>query len=680
MHPIIEKRLATLERFLENNGLAIFDQKEIQHGHTVTVTDGQARVPINFYQTGKILIQGKNGPLQARLTEWKEEAERGGLVAPIAPQPSERLDRQTKFLVLPDKTESIRTLVQSFPDGDVRFQEARGAAEIYRATVQQAGQRISVTQYGSGTLLVQGRNSELFDIFCEYLDPHLRQSFSERASRYLPEGTRGTAIGAYLEGERAENEAVQWLHEQVSREALAFLLENDRHTLLSAAGLRNAVHKTNLILPDYSVIVMPFGKVFEGFMIRLAMRLELAGTENVQARADDIKIGSWLAKIREAMPDQRRYGDIYDALAAAWSARNKAVHSDPHHVFNVLKSSQEAEQEISTILRALGRAYRVFVEEGVQLKPDHGAPSKEQPLRSSPDELRREGVDRALLRARLEQDGLTIQKQKGQEWCIRQQGGVQVFCPKGTSGLVVVKGEGADQFFERYRDLLTPQAEAPEPLRASDSLRIGVDESGKGDYFGPLVVAAVALDAQTEQHLREGGVRDSKKLRDTQIEQLAELIRSHATVETLVLSPPKYNEQYELFGNLNQMLAVCHAEVIAQLHDRTGATEALSDQFGKRELLESALHQRGVAVTLEQRPGAESDVAVAAASIVARAAFVQALRDYSTKSGMSIPLGSSDQRIVEVGRTIYQRWGIAGLKRIAKLHFKTTESITKGQQ
>lgn len=214
------------------------------------------------------------------------------------------------------------------------------------------------------------------------------------------------------------------------------------------------------------------------------------------------------------------------------------------------------------------------------------------------------------------------------------------------------------------------------PRPASASAWIGVDEAGKGDVFGPLVVAGVLATPETELILARRGVRDSKTLADARIDQLAQLIRAVCPVEVLVVSPAEYNRAYEQHErNLNRLLAWGHAQVIARLSRGRSIARAVSDQFGDEALLVEALVAEGCQVTLEQRPHAESDVAVAAASLLARAEFVATIREYSREIGLKLPLGAATGPIEETARQIYRRWGRQGLERVAKLHFAPVQKV-----
>ncbi len=214
----------------------------------------------------------------------------------------------------------------------------------------------------------------------------------------------------------------------------------------------------------------------------------------------------------------------------------------------------------------------------------------------------------------------------------------------------------------------------PRPARAS--AWIGVDEAGKGDVFGPLVVAGVLATPETELVLARRGVRDSKTLADARIGRLAQLIRAACPVEILVIAPSEYNRAYERQGrNLNRLLAWGHAQVIARLSRGRSVARAVSDQFGDEALLIEALAAEGCQIALEQHPHAERDVAVAAASVIARAEFVAAIREYSQEIGLRLPLGAATGHVEEVARQIYQRWGRQGLERVAKMHFAPIQKV-----
>jgi len=247
---------------------------------------------------------------------------------------------------------------------------------------------------------------------------------------------------------------------------------------------------------------------------------------------------------------------------------------------------------------------------------------------------------------------------------------------------VLVQGKGTAEFVEfllepevlgeakmGYEEELEPEMFAP---------HIGVDESGKGDFFGPLVIAAVYSDAEIARTLLDAGIMDSKKIgSDARIRSLSDVVREAPGVayKVLVLRPVKYNELYERFANLNRLLAWGHATVIEDvLAMRPDCSRALSDQFANPAVLKRALKERGKAIELQQKTKAESDVAVAAASILAREAFIDWLDQASEEWGETLPKGASRQ-VKEAGRRLLRSHGREIFRDTAKLHFKTAREL-----
>ena len=201
----------------------------------------------------------------------------------------------------------------------------------------------------------------------------------------------------------------------------------------------------------------------------------------------------------------------------------------------------------------------------------------------------------------------------------------------------------------------------------------GIDESGKGDFFGPLVIAGAYTDRNTARTLLDAGVMDSKKIADPKIKKLASLIRKTPGLdhEVIMIGPEKYNELYKKIGNLNKLLAWGHAAVIEKLcAKRPDCQRALSDQFANPSRLRSALGKSGKKIHLQQRTKAESDITVAAASILARDKFVRWIEQASLEYGLPIPKGAS-KAVREAAGELVGKHGKTILFDVAKTHFRT---------
>ena len=247
---------------------------------------------------------------------------------------------------------------------------------------------------------------------------------------------------------------------------------------------------------------------------------------------------------------------------------------------------------------------------------------------------------------------------------------------------VLIQGKGVEEFvqFELEPKILGEAKLGYEEVHAPEMFEphFGVDESGKGDFFGPLVVAGVYVDRGIARKLVEAGVQDSKRISsDARIRTLADAIRKNSMglVEVVLIGPTKYNELYEKFGNLNKLLAWGHARVIENLlAKKPDCPRSLSDQFADARLIEQSLLRHGRKIGIQQRPRAESDIAVAAASILAREAFINWLEREGKKLGMRLERGVSPA-VKTTAEKLVESKGAGVLRAVAKVHFRTAHAV-----
>ena len=250
------------------------------------------------------------------------------------------------------------------------------------------------------------------------------------------------------------------------------------------------------------------------------------------------------------------------------------------------------------------------------------------------------------------------------------------------SGKVVIAGK--DPMLEReVRWYLSKLGVAGEDLPGmlaalSGKARIGTDEAGKGDYFGPLVVAGALVDERTEKALLALGTRDSKTLSNKRVMSIDRDIKNalgDGKWEVLRIDPEKYNAIYSKMGNLNRVLAWAHARIIENiLKANPDCGLAVVDEFSSRAL-SNALMEKGKSIRVVQSVRGERDVAVAAASVLARAEFLRRMERMGGELGMELPRGASD--VEEAARQLVGMHGKEMLSRAAKLHFRTTNKILK---
>lgn len=252
-----------------------------------------------------------------------------------------------------------------------------------------------------------------------------------------------------------------------------------------------------------------------------------------------------------------------------------------------------------------------------------------------------------------------------------------ITCTVYESGRLVVQGKESASFIEFY---LEPEILGTftfsHPLAQVDMTpRIGIDESGKGDFFGPLCVAGVYANGEKDfAALHALGVKDSKALSDAQILAMAPNIQKQCLHHIVKINPAKYNEIYANFKNLNRLLAWGHATTIEYLVEKSGCREVIVDQFADESVVQLALKRKGLVVALTQRHRAEQDLVVAAASILARYTFLQGLEKLGQELGITLPKGASSSTI-KTGQMILAKWGLEKLQQVSKQHFKTLDAI-----
>ena len=258
------------------------------------------------------------------------------------------------------------------------------------------------------------------------------------------------------------------------------------------------------------------------------------------------------------------------------------------------------------------------------------------------------------------------------------------------SGKLVVQGKGMEEFilytlepqilhtFGFGYDAVTGTS-AEGAAEEAVTPHGGIDESGKGDFFGPLIIAGVCVDENSGGLLKKLGVCDSKLIHSSaKITKLAESIRLAVPngYTQVTLMPETYNRLYDKIGNLNRLLAWGHARVIENLLEKNpGCPRMISDKFGSEHLIRNALMERGRKIVLDQHVRAESDVAVAAASILARDGFLRGMAQLSAECKVELPRGAGPQ-VKAAARKIFAERGMDIFRICAKCHFKTLSEIS----
>ncbi len=268
-------------------------------------------------------------------------------------------------------------------------------------------------------------------------------------------------------------------------------------------------------------------------------------------------------------------------------------------------------------------------------------------------------------------------------YCVFKTAGEHVNLAAYTSGKLVIQGKGTGEFLEFIlepcvlkEDAFVDMEQTPEPAVPFQP-HAGIDESGKGDFFGALVIACVFVEnSGIAEKLQELGVRDSKAIKsDAKIRQIARQITPllNGKFAVVVIGPEAYNRAYEKIGSLNRLLAWGHARALENLLQKAPeCTDALADKFGDEHLIRNALMENGRKILLRQQTKAESDVAVAAASILARAEFVRRMELLGQQAGVVLPKGAG-ANVDEVAAQLAASGGESLLRTVAKMHFRNAQ-------
>lgn len=314
------------------------------------------------------------------------------------------------------------------------------------------------------------------------------------------------------------------------------------------------------------------------------------------------------------------------------------------------------------------------------------------------------GKRRGILEA-LENLGPT--ERRTEDWCdwvlAFEDEGERLVLKQYRKGTLMIQGR-ADHLLQVILHVLSPFLDEPAEAAGNGSAadagsadgsggartrklphpHIGTDESGKGDYFGPLVVGGVLVETGTRERLVTMGIRDSKKLGDSRCRELAAEIRRICVgkYREVIIPPERYNTLYEEFRregrNLNHLLAWGHARTIESLLESTPCRLAVTDQFGNESYIRSRLMKKGREIELIQEHRGERYLAVAAASILARDRFLEHLERLSGEAGLTLPKGAGAP-VVAAGRKYVERHGVDKLPSVAKMHYKTTVQVVQSR-
>jgi ribonuclease HIII len=730
---LVERRIETFKAFLGDEQLTIFEEKEISYGYQIVVTNGIERVPVNFFNTGKISVQGKASVLQTQLREWSQRHEDGAL-------PQAGVSHTKKYVVSLQHAEKIQSTILDNQPSNIRVQYFQPQpTEQYRAEINQDRHRVAVTYYQNGTLLVQGKESELLEGLCNSIRDVLSISIEELASEQSePQQPRIQDIDELKPGRVLRDRLIE---EKLGQGGFGIVYKATHQRLGRIEAIKRTVYSDDsylrlfeseakmLVNLEHQSLPKVYDYFQEGKHAYLAMEY-IPGTslnEHVQNKSENgLSLKVTLDTIKSVIdaliylhqqtppivhrdikpdniritPDQKVYlvdfGIAKKIIEGTQTTKLKQAASPG---FSPIEQHMSRSTNTQTDIYALG-ATLYYMLSGVVPIPATERHSirdeKDDPLPPLGDmntevTLELQAVIKRMMAILPEDRYQSMIEVKdaledvagGTKASLTQadkvfQGNYQTsFAAKSRESLTINEPGDDDEPLFPETDVSSTRVDIPtqEESVVAHAGWVGTDESGKGDVFGPLVVAAVYVEPEQAIHLHQIGIRDSKTLAPARIWHLAnQIIKLCPHHYKLVLEPREYNQQYQQLNNLNHLLALQHAKAIKQIQQDTNVERVLVDKFAEESVLIAALNELGCSVMLEQRPKAEDDTAVAAASIIARAAFIHWIAKTKEQLGFVLPMGA-DVRAIEAGKQIVAHYGRSELAKYAKLHFRTVREM-----
>lgn len=592
----IDKSVSIIHGLLNGSNISVNEQK-VQNGIKYICSNGA--IFILYFskgKTSKIYFEKENDELIHLMDKFfREKEETSGPKIPIYANYS--ISKNNQDLIQEKLKESFSIVKKDVKKPTIRY--------IFE--ISDNHDKITVTQFLSGKLLLQGIDSALATRIREIINTINPISNIEEVLTYIPPKQQAetkqvidqiNGFDAYCEKAR----------KVLSADAYNYLSFIDKKQIVTAFGLLEAIKDNSISLPLYNPVVYPVAKAFEGFILKMMMEKEVFTIEEYKDNPETAKIGNWLRnqKFNKYIKDPRRDGYVNSSLIAAWEGiRCEELHSDPAR--NALSMDiitiEQAEAKIGAVCNAITSGYNIIIKNGYT-----------------------------------EKEMVAMQNNKKQD------------IPHTLKELPVF------------------------------DCHIGTDESGKGDYFGPLVIAGVCITKKQEELLATLGVRDSKSNSDNKNKELAKKIEEllgKTCVSIVCISPERYNSLYDEIGrNLNKVLGWGHARVMENLLSDNVCENAIADQFGDESIIKSALLAKGKSLNLIQSPKAERDIGVAAASILARARFLNELERLGKILGVTLSKGVNST-VESIAKNIYENGGLEKLKQFVKLHFQTTKKIIK---
>ena len=361
-----EKQIAIqkIKRILGLNSISINQEKTINNGYGYKITGDEFSLILYFKGTvsSKIVFEKIPPELIECFAEEKN--------AESTPQKTIQIHTSIK-INNEDKIEQIKSAISNHFEDCSLFET--NPTLFYRMRLQKKNDKFTVTQYKTGTLLLQGQSSSIFTEVLDIIQSINPLSNSEKSMLYVPKENKAEIQKVLIDSEDKFKEIRILAEKRISKQAFSFLYKNDQDTLISAIGILKVVKENHINIPLYNPILYPFAKVFEGFVIKVLIEKEFFTFDAYKKNPDIADIGNALRKkkLEKYIRDVRRNGFVLDKLATTWeSIRCHELHSDPAQddaIVNLADINQ-VDNRIGEISGTIIDAYRILIEHGFSEK------------------------------------------------------------------------------------------------------------------------------------------------------------------------------------------------------------------------------------------------------------------------------------------------------------------------
>ena len=602
-------RMASLWALGDEHQWQVQGPQALQSGQKLVVRAGGEKIDVTFFNNGNIQLQGGSGVLKDSLTKWREAAlgsppQSAAVVSDAAEGPPGFNAIYRVSLENPDELADVF----SRAGAEVTSEPPTSDHQLRVWKIKQGSSRVRATLFTTGRLQLQGVRSQLTFALDREMDNVSERSVKERVLVTASNEREAQAVADFTAQPTADSQVAKWINDNFSAEVLAFIPDNERDIYESGVFGLLIAEQHPKEYKNKIVLVMPFARAYEGFLLKFFCELGLVTEEQLRKDLNTVKAGELLDRLFTCI-QQANKASLQGWKDNAWSAwrdiRHKTMHADDPNSPRYYFTLADARQDIAVLNRAMRTAYGYKSKQST--KTDTQAASSQT---------------------------------------------------------------------------LTGPAPLPTlPIHAEPD--IGADETGKGDYFGPIVFAAVYGDSRVRAALRALGVQESKKISDRPFEDLklmAQSIKELTQVEVLMVPMEEYNATMGLPGaNLNVVMAERHLVNIQALTGKVQATNLLLDQFDQsndqhvKKLFEAELP----GLKFDARPRADgSDILVAAASVLALVEQRAWFEQVKSTTGIGIPRGSSDiQGITAAVGKLKAKLEGETLSKYVKLHHRTTQKV-----